>query len=412
MLAQETGNEKCSFEGMIKPVDIPELKTADRLQRLRTGLAAQDVDTAVFSDSENIRWLTGFTGSQGILVLGLTEANSSTILITDGRYTQQVSAELQTSGCSEQVEVVIDRSASKVAAERFETSERLGLEVSVSWAFQRAWDEKFEAEIVPLVEIVEQLRTVKDDAELARIEAAAAIADRALSEIEPRLRPGENELSIQFALDAAMRDLGASGPAFGTIVASGPNSALPHARPTDRCLQVGDLVVIDIGAEYAGYRSDMTRTFLISATGAGLIPPSASADSNADRFADLNTIEPADLIELVTRSQAAGIAAVRPGVEVAEVDRACRSVIADADLDEYFVHATGHGVGLDIHEIPGISTTSKAVLQPGNVITIEPGVYIPGMGGVRVEDLLVVTQDGYRIVTKYPKYASMRSQTT
>ncbi|MDE0268269.1 MAG: Xaa-Pro peptidase family protein [Acidimicrobiaceae bacterium] len=395
---------------MINPADIPELKTADRLQRLRVGLADQDVDAAVFSDTENVRWLTGFTGSQGVLVIGLTEANSDALLITDGRYTQQASAELQASGCSEQVEVVIDRSASKVTAEKFGTLRRLGLEVSVSWAFQRAWDEKFEAEIIPLVETVEHLRTVKDDAELARIEVAAAIADHALSEIKPRLRPGENELSIQFALDVAMRNSGAAGPAFETIVASGPNSALPHARPSNRRLQAGDLVVIDIGAEYAGYRSDMTRTFLVSSEDANLIPPSSSVDLDADSYADVNAIEPADLIELVTRSQAAGIAAVRPGVEAAEVDRACRSVIEDADLGEYFVHATGHGVGLDIHEIPGIATTSKAVLQPGNVITIEPGVYIPGVGGVRVEDLLVVTQDGYRIITRYPKYTGKQNQ--
>ena len=411
--------------------DSPPMKMADRLERLRAELVEAGVDAAVFNDNSNVRWLTGFTGSNGTFVVGVSADCNSSLLITDGRYEEQAQAELDTFGCSDQVEVAIARSPSTVAFERFGAVERLGLEVSVSWALQRAWNEKFDAELVPLVEIVEQLRSVKDVSEIARIDAAASIADQALSKIKPRLRPGggRTELSIQFALEAAMRDLGASAPAFDIIVASGPNSALPHARPTDRPLQVNDLVIVDLGAEVDGYRSDMTRTFLLNgsepedvsegalenepdgapegADMSGRVGETVHALSKSHEFEPeegADAVEPGALIKLVTRSQAAGIAAIRPGVEVAKVDGACRSVLDEAGLGDRFVHGTGHGVGLDIHELPTVGFTSTTVLEPGHVITVEPGVYLPGMGGVRVEDLVLVTEDGCRLITCYPKY--------
>ena len=357
---------------------LPPLRVDGRLGRLRHRLAAADVDAAVISEPANVRWLTGFTGSNGtVVVLGSGEA----LLVTDSRYAEQAPAQLAEAGCSDEVEVVVARRAAHTAAERLGAVARLGLEDSVAWAEQIRWSEAVDASTVPLTEAVEGLRAVKDPAELARMQAAARIADEALAAAEPMLRPGVTETEIQQTLDDAIRAAGASGPAYDTIVASGPNSALPHARPTDRELQAGDLVVVDVGAEVDGYRSDMTRSFVLG-------DPDEQVEA---------------MLEVVGRSQSAGVEAVRPGVKASEIDGACRSVIDEAGMGEAFVHGSGHGVGLDIHELPRVASGSTAVLEPGNVLTVEPGVYFPGIGGARVEDLLVVTDDGCRPLTLYPK---------
>ncbi len=357
---------------------MPPLRVDGRLGRLRGRLSDSGVDAAVIVEPANVRWLTGFTGSNGtVVVLGSGEA----LLVTDSRYAEQAPAQLAEAGCSDEVEVVVARRAAHAAAERLEGVARLGLEDSVAWAEQIRWSEAVDASTVPLTEAVEGLRAVKDPAELARMQAAARIADGALAAVEPMLRPGVTETEIQQTLDDAIRAAGASGPAYDTIVASGPNSALPHARPTDRELQAGDLVVVDVGAEVDGYRSDMTRSFVLG-------DPGERAEA---------------MLEVVGRSQSAGVEAVRPGVEASEIDGACRSVIDEAGMGEAFVHGSGHGVGLDIHELPRVVSGSTAVLQSGNVLTVEPGVYFPGVGGARVEDLLVVTDDGCRPLTLYPK---------
>ncbi len=357
---------------------LPPLRVEGRLRRLRDRLVAAGVDAAAIVEPANVRWLTGFTGSNGtVVVLGCGEA----LLVTDSRYAEQAPAQLAGAGCGGEVEVVVARRAAEAVAGRLEGATRLGLEDSVAWSEQIRWSEAVEVETVPLTGIVESLRAVKDSAELARIEAAAGIADTALASVVPMLRPGITESHLQQALDGAIRSAGAPGPAYDTIVASGPNAALPHATPTGRRLESGDLVIIDIGALVDGYRSDMTRTFVLG-------DPSDRA---------------AAMLEAVERSQAAGAAAVAPGVEAGEIDKACRAVLDDAGMGDAFVHGTGHGVGLDIHELPRVASGSAATLEPGNVLTVEPGVYFPGFGGVRVEDLLVVTDSGCRPLTLHPK---------
>ena len=359
---------------------LPPLRTGGRLGRLWDRVAGSDTDAAVIVEPANVRWLTGFTGSNGVVVvLGSDEA----LLVTDARYAEQAPAQVGAAGCSGEIEVVVARDPARAAAPRLGGSARVGIEDTVAWGEQIRWSEAITAETVPLSGIVESLRAVKDRAELARIEAAADIADRALASVAPMLRPGTTESHIQQALDGAIRSAGASGPAYDTIVASGPNAALPHATPTDRRLECGDLVIIDVGALVDGYRSDMTRTFVLG-------DPSDRA---------------AAMLDAVERSQAAGAAAVAPGVEAGDIDRVCRSVIADAGMGDAFVHGTGHGVGLDIHELPRVASGSAAALEPGNVLTVEPGVYFPGFGGVRVEDLLVVTDSGCRPLTLHPKTA-------
>ena len=357
---------------------LPPLRTEGRLGRLWDRVAGSDVDAAVIVEPANVRWLSGFSGSNGVVVLlGADEA----LLVTDARYAEQAPAQIGAAGCSGEIEVVVARDPARAAAPRLGGSARVGIEDGVAWGEQIRWSEAITAETVPLSGIVESLRAVKDRAELARIETAASIADGALASVLPMLRPGTTESHLQQALDGAIRSTGASGPAYDTIVASGPNAALPHATPTDRRLECGDLVIIDVGALVDGYRSDMTRTFVLG-------DPSDRA---------------AAMLEAVERSQAAGAAAVAPGVEAGDIDRACRSVIDDAGMGDAFVHGTGHGVGLDIHELPRVASGSAAALEPGNVLTVEPGVYFPGFGGVRVEDLLVVTDSGCRPLTLHPK---------
>ncbi|MXZ53816.1 MAG: aminopeptidase P family protein [Acidimicrobiaceae bacterium] len=357
---------------------LPPLRAEGRLGRLRDLLADSSVDAVVVSEPANVRWLTGFTGSNGtVVVLGSGDA----LLVTDGRYAEQAPTQLAEAGTSGDVEVVVARKVAQAVAARLDAVSRLGLEDSVAWREQIGWNEAVDAETTPLTEAVEGLRAVKDPAELARMQAAAAVADEALAATEPMLRPGVTEVQVQQHLDDAIRAAGASGPAYDTIVASGPNSALPHARPTERRLRAGDLVIIDVGAVVDGYRSDMTRSFVLGG-------PDEQAET---------------MLEVVGRSQSAGVEAVRPGANAGDIDSTCRSVIEEAGMGEAFMHGSGHGVGLDIHELPRVVSGSTAVLEPGNVLTIEPGVYFPGVGGARVEDLLVVTGDGCRQLTLYPK---------
>jgi Xaa-Pro aminopeptidase len=263
---------------------------------------------------------------------------------------------------------------------------RLGLEAEhVSWADQRRYAETFaRTELVAVSGAVEALRAVKDAGEVARIEAACAIADLALGNVVALLDDGPTEVAFALALDTEMRRLGADDISFETIVASGPNGSRPHHTPGERAIQRGDLVVIDFGALVEGYHSDMTRTVPVG----GLV-----------------ALDPAQqrMLEVVTAAQAAGVAAVRPGQPGAAIDAACRAVIDAAGWSEAFVHGTGHGVGLDIHEEPRVSASSTATLADGHIVTVEPGVYLPGLGGVRVEDTVVVTSDGCRTLTRAPK---------
>ena len=261
---------------------------------------------------------------------------------------------------------------------------RLGLEAqSVTWAQQQRWAaELFAAgELVATHGVVEELRLVKDVGEAARIRAACAIADAALARVRSRLADRPTEVEFGLELDATMRSLGAADVSFETIVASGPNGAKPHHHPSSRRIEDGDLVVIDFGALVDGYHSDMTRTVAVGDVGE----------------------ERRRMLDVVLASQQAGVEAVGPGVTAADVDAVCRSVIDESGWGEAFLHSTGHGVGLDIHEEPRVSGRSTATLVAGHVVTVEPGVYLPELGGVRIEDTLLVTDGGCDRLTLAPK---------
>ncbi len=356
-------------------VELPPLEVTGRLDRLRA-VVADHADAMIVSDLASIRWCTGFTGSNALLVV----TSEDSTLITDGRYQSQAPEELAAARANTLVEIAVQ--PINVAVDALGDVEMIALEADVmTWADQRAWAKATDAELVPTLGMICELRAVKDDAELARIQRAAAIVDDAVAELQPMLVAGTTEREMAHALEHELRAAGATGPAYETIVAGGPNGALPHARPTDRPFENGDLVVIDVGSLVDGYRSDMTRTFAIG---------TPSADGRRIR-------------EIVTDAQAAGVAAVRPGIEAKEVDSVCRSIIADAGYGDAFSHGTGHGVGLDIHEFPAVHARSTAILQRGHVLTVEPGIYVPAVGGCRVEDLLVVTESGSRPLTNSPK---------
>ncbi len=337
----------------------------------------------------NIRWLTGFSGSAGLLLV----TPDGALLTTDGRYRTQSSEQLAEAGVDGQVDVTIG--GVQVQREALHRAGRgvggLGLEADhVTWSAQRAWtDVLAPAELTPTRGLVEGLRMVKDAGEVDRMARAASIADDALGAVLSLLasaaREGGDEVTesrFAAALDHAMRERGAEDRAFETIVASGENSAKPHARPGPRAIGPGDPVVVDFGAVFDGYRSDMTRTFCVGG------PP---------------TGELARVFEVVAESQRLGVAQVEPGVTTGSVDLACRDAIAASGWAERFEHGTGHGVGLDIHEGPSVGPGSTAILEPGTVVTVEPGVYLPGTGGVRIEDTLVVTEHGSRSLTQFPK---------
>ena len=361
------------------------LDVAGRLDRLRSKFEEAGIDALVVTNLTNVRYLTGFSGSAAVLAVGVDRA----VMVTDGRYRTQAAEQLGAAGVSVAIDLVIggleeQRSALGAVLEKVE---RVGLESdNVTWAQATGWKERLGRDLVATSGVVEAIREVKDEGEIDRMRHAAHIADTALGEVLDTLRrTGDHpvtEEQFALALDSAMRRLGAESVAFETIVAAGENSAKPHHHPSDRTILVGDPVVVDFGATFEGYRSDMTRTFVVGGAPTGAL---------------------AEIFDVVSRSQSAGCASVMPGAEAAGVDTVCRGVIADAGFGEYFEHSTGHGVGLDIHERPWVSSQGTAILEPGVVVTVEPGVYVAGVGGVRIEDTLVVTSNGAEPLTRFTK---------
>jgi Xaa-Pro aminopeptidase len=357
------------------------MDVAGRAARLRPALEQAACDGLLVTNLTNVRYLTGFTGSAALLLVG----PDGLVFVTDGRYRDQSADQLGAAGV--EATILVGRTADEQRAHLAGASRglaTLGLEAEdVTWAQQRRFADSWfpDATLVPTTGLVEGLRAVKDAGEVARLGAACAIADEALAGVRPRLGDGLTESAFALELENEMRRLGASGPSFDTIVAAGPNGARPHHRAGDRRIEAGDLVVIDFGALVDGYHSDMTRTVMVGT-------PSPTQ---------------ARMYEVVQASQAAGVAAVRAGVEARAVDEACRAVIREAGWEDAFLHGTGHGVGLDIHEAPRVSTVADATLADGHVVTVEPGVYLAEHGGVRIEDTVVVTPEGSRTLTRAPK---------
>ena len=364
----------------MSPVIAPE--PAARRQHLREQLAAlpTPVDALLVTDLINLRYLTGFTGSNGALLLAGDDPAADRIC-TDGRYTTQVGEQ------AGDIEAIIARDCPPELARAAEAAgmRRVGFEadeMSVA-AHRRLSDGAGGVELVATTGLVEELRMVKDAGEVALLRRACTIGDDALAAIisEGVIRAGNSERAVVRALEWKMYELGADAVAFETIVAAGPNSAIPHHRPSGDVLADGDLVKIDFGAQFGGYHSDMTRTFVLG------------------RAADWQR----EIYELVAAAQTVGRAALHPGADLRGVDAAARSVIDDAGYGDAYVHGLGHGVGLQIHEAPGIGKLATGTLPCGAAVTVEPGVYLPGRGGVRIEDTLIVTDGEPELLTATTK---------
>lgn len=360
---------------------LPAMDVAGRLGRLRAGIGAAGVEAVLVTKLENVRYLTGFSGSAAMLHVPADGAQA--VLLTDGRYRDQSAAELAAAGVDARVEVAGGPGQLEALARLVKGTSSLGLEAAhVTWSLQQRLEDLLDpVRLVPTKGLVEALRVVKDPGEVARIERACDIADVALAQVKDMLRSGCTEAAFAAELEHEMRRRGASGPSFETIVASGPNSALPHARPTGREVGRGELVVVDFGALVDGYHSDMTRTLCVGE------PPD-----------DL-----AALVEAVLASQRAGLHRVAEGVSAGEVDEASRASLTEAGYGPLFLHSTGHGVGLEIHEAPAVANGSADILSAGSVVTVEPGAYQHDRGGARIEDTVVVTATGARVLTKSTK---------
>jgi Xaa-Pro aminopeptidase len=350
----------------------------ERADRVADALTERDADMLLVTDVHNVRWLTGFTGSSGAAVVG---REGERRFVTDFRYLTQSAEELDPAW---EREIAVDLLAGLVKRLPGAGDLRLAFDdahLSVKDHGKLAGMLREGIELVPASGVVEALRAVKDDSELDAIRAAARLADDALTEVLGRGLVGRTEREVALDLEFTMRRMGAEAASFPPIVAAADHGALPHATPREVAIPSGTLCVVDWGAQLDGYASDCTRTY---ATG---------------------EVDPrdAEVYALVLRAQEAGLAAVRRGPTGREVDAVARAIIDSAGHAEHFGHGLGHGVGLDVHEGPRLSKQGDTALEAGMVVTIEPGVYVPGAIGVRIEDLVIVTDDGAEVVSSLPK---------
>ncbi len=361
---------------------------AQRVERLAEKVAAAGVDWLLVSAPLNVRWLTGFTGSNAVALCPADTGRNPAVLITDFRYIEQAAEQAPSAW---QVEVVKSDLLGAGLAEGFPVADGGGdnfgvvgyddthVTVAQLAALKPALGGS--AELVPLSGSVEALRLIKSAAEIEKIRAAAQLADAAMLELLEHGLIGRTELELALSLESAMRRLGAEELSFPPIVASGPRGALPHAEPRELEVERSQMVTIDWGAKLDGYCSDCTRTYF-----------TGEVDDQQSLIYDL-----------VLEAQLAAVEAVRAGPTGREVDAVARQIIDDAGFAECFGHGLGHGVGLDVHEAPRLSRQGDTELEAGMVVTVEPGIYLSGQYGVRIEDLLAVTSSGSETLSGLPK---------
>ncbi len=350
--------------------------TPPRVAKLRQILKERGGEALLVTSAVNRRYITGFTGTAGVVVITAEHA----ALFTDFRYREQAA---QQARGFEVIEHGLDQKADVGEWLRRRDVRRVLFEdYDVSFAEHRAWSEKLTpAELQPAGRLVERLRMIKDEAELAILREAADIADRAFQHVLPKIKPGVTEREIALELEWFMRSQGAASSSFDTIVASGERSSLPHGVASERVIGSGDFVTLDFGAYYKGYCSDLTRTVVVGKP----------------------TDRQREIYDIVLEAQLTALERLGPGMTGREADALTRDVIKRYRYDEYFGHGTGHGIGMEIHEAPRLSRTDETVLLPGMTVTVEPGIYLPGFGGVRIEDDVVITDTGIQILTRSPK---------
>ena len=361
---------------------------AERIERLATKVADAGLDWLIVSAPLNLRWLTGFTGSNGVALCPADPGHNPAVLLTDFRYTEQVAAQAPSAW---QIAIATNDLLGAGLAEHFPVPDAGGdsfgtvgyddkhLTVAQLAALETAFDGR--ATFEPLSGSVEALRLIKSSAEVEKIRAAAQLADAAMVELLDGGLIGRSELEVALILESAMRRLGAQELSFPPIVAAGAHGALPHAEPRDVAIEQGQMVTIDWGAKLDGYCSDCTRTY----------------------FTGEVEEEQARIYDIVLEAHIAAAAAVKPGPTGREVDRVARAIIEEGGYGDNFGHGLGHGVGLDVHEAPRLSRHGDAALEAGMIVTVEPGIYVAGECGVRIEDLLLVTADGSEALNGLPK---------
>ena len=348
-----------------------------RRERLAAELRARGLDALLVTRLPNVRYLSGFTGSNGQVVVA---ADGRAVLLTDGRYEEQAARE------APDLERLVYRDRAPVPhaldAARSLGASRLGFEASLAYREARELEERADGlEVAPVEGVGGRLRWEKDPEELRALERAQGLTDLAFARLPDLLREGLTERELALELELEVRRAGAEALAFEPIVAFGEHAAEPHHRPCDRGLRRGDVVKVDLGARASGYHADMTRTVAFGE------PPAELRELHA----------------LVARAQAAGLAALRAGATTGEVDAAARREVAEAGSGERFPHGLGHGVGLEIHEGPWLRPGGTEEVPAGAVVTVEPGVYVPGLGGVRIEDVAVVGPEGARVLGRVPR---------
>ena len=358
---------------------MPRDRFAARRDRLIRRLRKTAAEALLVTNETNVTYLTGFSGDSSYLLIGPDQA----VLLSDSRYTTQIEEEcpgldVTIRSNRQPMTTIVARTAKRAKLRR------LGFEsTSTAFAQWEKWNQEIaSAELVPIAGLVERLREQKDRGEIAAIRDAVTSAERGFAVLRRSLLGEMTELQAAHDLEHTMRRFGAERASFPPIVAVGPRAALPHARPTGRRISESPFLLVDWGAEEkTGYKSDLTR---VLSTG--------KISSKLER-----------VYRVVLNAQREGIAAIRPGVPCRDVDAAARRVIEKAGYGRHFGHGLGHGVGLDIHEGPRLSPASEDILKPGMVVTVEPGIYLPGWGGVRIEDDILVTRDGCEVLTDVPK---------
>ncbi|WP_226582948.1 M24 family metallopeptidase [Halobacillus litoralis] len=338
-----------------------------KLSNLRKAISTEGLDALLIMSPKNRRYMSGFTGSSGALLI----TESSAVLITDFRYTGQAGEQ------AEEFEVIEHKTPMpKAVASKVEELglKRVGFEKEhVTYSSYEQYNQALEAELVPTSGMVEKLRLIKTDEEISILKDAVKIADDAFQHILSYIKPGVKEIDVSNELEFFMRKQGAASSSFDIIVASGYRSALPHGAASEKEIQSGELVTLDFGALYKGYCSDITRTVAVG------------------EISD----ELKEIYDTVLQAQLKGMEGIKAGITGKDADALTRDYIKEKGYGEYFGHSTGHGIGLDVHEGPGLSFRSdQTILEEGMVVTVEPGIYVPGVGGCRIEDDTIVTKTG------------------
>ncbi|WP_117149450.1 M24 family metallopeptidase [Paraliobacillus zengyii] len=337
-----------------------------KIEKLRIVMKKDNLGALVITNSFNIRYMTGFTGTSGIALI----TESKALFITDFRYTQQAADEVPSFEIIEHKQGVIKEIANQVKTLGIK---RIGFEkTDLTYEIFEEYQKEISAELVPTKGLVEKLRLIKTDDEIAILKEAAKIADAAFEHILTVIKPGVKEIDVSNELEFFMRKQGATSSSFDIIVASGYRSALPHGVASDKTIENGELVTLDFGALYKGYCSDITRTVAVG-----------------EVSDELHTI-----YDTVLQAQLKGVEGIKAGITAKEADALTRDYITEKGYGKYFGHSTGHGLGLEVHESPGLSFRSSEILEEGMVVTVEPGIYVPNVGGCRIEDDIIVTKDG------------------